>query len=102
MIKTFSTGLPVLFLYLGNPSLAAMAYLGGIFEEQVLKGDDVCPLNKSMLFATSPLFFSGLCAITFMMPAIPLIYLFTFSTGAYLSFVEDEAINNRFGYRNRY
>jgi len=27
-----------------------------------------------------------------MIPTIPLVYLFTFSTGMYFSFVEDEAI----------
>ena len=40
MIKTFSTGLPLFLLYLGSSSLAATAYLGTIFEDQILTADD--------------------------------------------------------------
>jgi len=102
MVKTFSTGLPLFLLYLGSPSLAATAYLGSIFEDQILTGDDSYNYHKAHLLAASPLYFGGLCALTFMMPISPLVYLFTFSTGMYFSFVEDEAFNNRFGMNKRF
>tara|TARA_R110002072_G_scaffold295282_1_gene466088 strand:+ start:53 stop:364 length:312 start_codon:yes stop_codon:yes gene_type:complete len=96
MIKTFSTGLPLFLLYLGSPSLAATAYLGSIFEDQILTGDESYNYHKSDFLAASPLYFGGLCALTFMMPISPLVYLFTFSTGMYFSFVEQEAFNMNF------
>tara|TARA_R110000868_G_scaffold410574_1_gene699130 strand:+ start:361 stop:672 length:312 start_codon:yes stop_codon:yes gene_type:complete len=102
MIKIFSTGLPLFLLYLGSSSLAATAYLGTIFEDQILTADDSYNYHKANLLAASLLYFGGLCALTFMMPISPLVYLFTFSTGMYFSFVEEEALSKTFRTQRSY
>ena len=94
MIKTFSTGLPLFLLYVGSPSLAVMMYLGSIFENEILGRGNLFEIIKSDIPILAPLYFGSLCALTFMMPVAPLVYLFTFSTGMYVSHLEDESLNN--------
>tara|TARA_R110002072_G_scaffold302375_1_gene484955 strand:- start:1058 stop:1369 length:312 start_codon:yes stop_codon:yes gene_type:complete len=94
MIKTFSTGLPLFLLYIGSPSLAAMMYLGSIFESQILEINIELKSKKELIPALAPLYFGSLCTLTFMMPVAPLVYLFTFSSGLYISHLESEALNS--------
>tara|TARA_R110002072_G_scaffold256091_1_gene414930 strand:+ start:56 stop:295 length:240 start_codon:yes stop_codon:yes gene_type:complete len=69
-------------------------YLGAVFENQVLGIDNLFDIKKADIPILAPLYFGSLCALTFMMPVAPLVYLFTFSTGMYVSHLEDESLNN--------